>query len=199
MPDYSEFPQLTLEEWQDWFVGAAEQVLASCPPDGVSIFYQSDIKHEGVWVDKGFLCQLAARKLGHAQLWHKVIARVAPGIPTFGRPGYGHLLCFSAELRPPLERSTADIIPIRGRTTWARGLGLEVCRLICRYLLKNTASRTLVAPFCGEGLLLAVANQMGLQAVGIELSRKRAEKARRQEVQPVKRYGSTSLELPEST
>ncbi len=56
---------------------------------------------------------------------------------------------------------------------------MEVCRLICRYLLKETSTRQVVAPFCGEGLLLAVANRMGLQAVGIELSRKRAEKARR--------------------
>lgn len=152
--------------------------MKSSPPEGVTIFFQSDVKHEGLWIDKAFLCQLAARQLGHSLLWHKVVARVPPGNPTFGRPGYSHLLCFASALRPPLENATADVLAQRGRSTWSRGLGLEVCRFICRYLLKNTSTRRLVAPFCGEGLLLAVANQLGLEAVGIELSRKRAEKAR---------------------
>lgn len=178
LPDFSEFPKFNLEQWQVWFVGAAFRVMSSCPPEGVTIFFQSDVKHEGLWVDKAFLCQLAARQLGHGLLWHKVVARVPPGNPTFGRPGYSHLLCFAPALRPPLGNSTADVLPQRGRSTWSRGLGLEVCRLICRYLVKNTGTRRVVAPFCGEGLLLAVANQMGLEAVGIELSRKRAEKAR---------------------
>ncbi len=179
LPDYSEFSHLSLEGWQDWFVGAAERVLRSCPPEGVAVFFQSDVKHQGLWVDKAFLVQTAARRLGVGMLWHKVVARVAPGKATFGRPGYSHLLCFAPALRPPLERSTADVVPERGRSTWARGLGLEVCRQICRYLLKETQTRRLVAPFCGEGLLLAVANELGLESVGIELSRKRAEKARR--------------------
>ncbi|MBN9416062.1 hypothetical protein ABS71_15280 [bacterium SCN 62-11] len=178
LPDYSEFSHLTLEEWQDWFTQAAERVLRSCPPDGVVIFFQSDVKHEGLWVDKAFLCQLAARRLGVGLLWHKVVARVEPGALTFGRPGYSHLLCFAPNLRPPLSRATADVMPQRGRSSWARGLGVDVCRMICRYLLKETPTRRLVAPFCGEGLLLAVANGLGLEAVGIELSRKRAEKAR---------------------
>lgn len=178
LPDFSEFPQFALAQWQDWFVAAAARVMSSCPPEGVTLFFQSDVKHEGLWIDKAFLCQVAARQLGHGLLWHKVVARVPPGNPTFGRPGYSHLLCFAPVLRPPLENSTADVVPQRGPSTWARGLGLEVCRLICRYLLKNTDTRRVVAPFCGEGLLLAVANQMGLEAVGIELSRKRAEKAR---------------------
>lgn len=177
LPDFSEFPHLTLERWQEWFIRAAGRVLQSTPPQGVCIFYQSDVKCQGCWIDKGFLCQLAARESGYALLWHKVVARVPPGTPTFGRPGYSHMLCFSKELRPPLEFSSADIIPERGRSNWSRGLGLEVCRFICRYLLKCTSTRRLVAPFCGQGLLLAMANQMGLEAVGIELSPKRARKA----------------------
>lgn len=181
LPDYSEFPALTLEDWRDWFLAAARRVLLSCPPEGVAIFYQSDVKHDGLWIDKGFLCQQAASELGYGLLWHKVVARVPPGTPTFGRPGYSHLLCFSPALRPPLEFGSADILPERGRSSWSRGLGLEVCRQICRYLLKCTPTRRLVAPFCGQGLLLAVANQMGLEAVGIELSPKRARKALRAE------------------
>ena len=39
-------------------------------------------------------------------------------------------------------------------------------------------TRVVVDPFCGLGTALAVANVMGLDAVGVELSAKRAEKAR---------------------
>ncbi len=182
LPDFSELPALTLEGWREWFRAAARRVLLSCPPQGVAIFYQSDVKHEGLWIDKSFLCQQAAAEVGHGLLWHKVVARVPPGTPTFGRPGYSHLLCFSPALRPPLDFGSPDILPERGRSSWSRGLGLEVCKQICRYLLKCTPSSRVVAPFCGQGLLLAVANQMGMEAVGIELSPKRARRARLLEV-----------------
>jgi tRNA G10 N-methylase Trm11 len=36
-----------------------------------------------------------------------------------------------------------------------------------------------VDPFCGLGTILAVANEHGLDAIGVELSSKRARKARR--------------------
>ncbi len=51
----------------------------------------------------------------------------------------------------------------------------------CRVPLRPRAHvrrRTVVDPFCGHGTVLAVANALGLDAVGVELSRKRAQKAR---------------------
>lgn len=178
MPDYSEFPELTLEEWKNWFAEAARTVLASCPDQGVAIFFQSDIKKEGVWVDKGYLVQKAAEQAGHSLLWHKVICRVSPGRVTFGRPAYSHLLCFSKGVRPDMARSTADVLPDAGATTWTRGMGVEAARVACRFVREQTETRTIVAPFCGHGTALAVANELGLDAVGIELSPKRARRAR---------------------
>lgn len=178
LPDYSEFPSLALAEWRDWFTLAAGRVLAATPPEGVSIFYQRDIKVEGEWVDKAYLIQKAAEKLGRRLLWHKLVARVPPGNILFGKPGYSHLLAFSAGVVPDLAHSTRDILPVPGKSSWPRGMGLEVCREVCEFVLKRTETRTIVAPFCGEGALLAVANRLGLAAIGIELSRKRAERAR---------------------
>jgi tRNA G10 N-methylase Trm11 len=43
-------------------------------------------------------------------------------------------------------------------------------------------SRTVVDPFCGHGSVLAAANAHGLSAIGVELSRRRAAKARTLEV-----------------
>jgi tRNA G10 N-methylase Trm11 len=41
-----------------------------------------------------------------------------------------------------------------------------------------------VDPFCGLGTMLAVANRRGLDAVGVELSAKRAERARALALKP---------------
>lgn len=179
LPDFSEFPRLSMAEWQSWFRDAAQIVLRACPPDGVAIFYQTDIKVDGCWIDKAHLVGEAARTCGVPLLWHKIVCRVTPGTVTFGRPAYAHMLCFSPGIRVGPEHSSADVV-LGGKSAWARGMGIEACRLACRFVRRHTGSRTLVAPFCGTGLVLAVAEEMGLEAVGIELSRKRARAAERQ-------------------
>ena len=40
-------------------------------------------------------------------------------------------------------------------------------------------SQLVFDPFCGHGTVLAVANEMGLDAVGVEISRKRCRAALR--------------------
>lgn len=179
MPDISEFPGYSLKEWKEWFTEAATLILSRCPDDGVTIFYQSDIKHEGTWVDKGFLCQKAAEALGHELLWHKVVCRSPAGIATFGRPAYSHMLCFSKTLKADVAKSTADVIPDLGEKTWQRGMGLEACLMIAKFIKEQTSSTLMINPFCGEGSMLAAANALELDALGIEKSPKRAEKARR--------------------
>lgn len=178
MPDISEFPGYSLNDWKSWFIQTATLVLSRCPDDGVTIFYQSDIKHEGVWVDKGYLCQKAAEALGHELLWHKVICRSPAGIATFGRPAYSHMLCFSKKLKVDIAKSTPDVIPDLGDKTWQRGMGLEACIMAAKFIAEQTPTTTVINPFCGEGSMLAAANAFNLNAIGIERSPKRAEKAR---------------------
>ncbi|MHB8875169.1 MAG: DNA methyltransferase [Myxococcaceae bacterium] len=182
LPDVSELPALTLDGWRDWFVKAARRVLASCPDDGVAIFLQTDVKKEGAWVDKGYLVQKAAELQGHALLWHKIVCRKPPGTVTWGRPSYSHLLCFSRGVRVDLARCLADVLPEAGEMTWSKAMGVEACRLSCRFILEETRTRTVVDPFCGRGTVLAVANAMGLDAVGVEIARKRAKQSRSLEV-----------------
>jgi hypothetical protein len=185
MPDYSEFPKLTLNEWKTWFTETAALILSRTPDDGVTIFYQSDIKHQGAWVDKSFLCQKAAESLGHTLLWHKLVCRTTPGLTTFGRPAYSHLICFSKNLRLlDLSKSTPDIIPELGEKTWERGMGLSTGLFIGRFLLSETNTQIIINPFCGEGSVLATANALGLHAIGIERSQKRAQKSKTLGVTP---------------
>ena len=178
LPDYSEFKSMSLDEWKQWFLTAAKLVLSRCPSAGVVIFFQSDIKHEVVWIDKGYLCQKAAEEAGHVLLWHKIVCRFAPGKSSFGRPAYSHLLCFSRAAMLDGAGVMADVLPQTGEVTWTRGMGMDACIAACQFILSQTRSHTVVDPFCGHGTVLAVANSLGLNGIGVELVARRAQKAR---------------------
>lgn len=111
-------------------------------------------------------------------MWHKVVCRVGPGTTTFGRPAYAHLLCFSRELRLTPAQSSPDVLPKLGEMPWARAMGTDACEAVCTFLLAHTEVQTVIDPFCGQGTMLAAANRRGLSAVGVELSKRRAARAR---------------------
>lgn len=178
LPDISEFHGYTVERWQEWFVQVAELILSKTPDEDVTFFFQSDIKHERLWVDKAYLCQKAAENVGSKLLFHKIFCRFAPETRTFGRPAYSHLLAFSKNFLPDLSKSTPDVYTSLGDKTWERGMGAEACLLIAQFLKNETTSHTIINPFCGQGGMLAVANALGINAVGIERSSKRVELAK---------------------
>jgi len=178
MPDHSELPQLGVDGWKQWFTTTAELACRQVTDEAVTIFFQTDVKHDGRWIDKGYLVSVGAERAGSHLLWHKVVCRATPGTVGFGRPAYAHLLCFSRGLRLKPAQSSADVLPALGEMPWSRAMGVDVCRAVARFLLKHTACRTVVDPFCGVGTMLAVANEEGLSAIGVELSRRRASKAR---------------------
>ena len=178
LPDHSELPALGFEGWRTWFQEVAQLCCTQVAAQSVSIFYQTDVKHEGRWIDKAYLVQRGAEAAGSELLWHKVVCRVAPGITTFGRPAYAHMLCFSRELRLEPGQSSPDVLPERGDMPWPRAMGTQACRAVTKFLREHSACDTVIDPFCGHGTMLAVANAEGLDAVGVELSRKRAKKAR---------------------
>jgi hypothetical protein len=178
LPDISEFAEMSLEQWKSWFVQTAALVLSRTPDDGLTIFFQSDIKREGAWVDKGYLCQKSAEAEGHTLVGHKIVCRVPPSAVTFGRPAYSHLLSFSKNIRPDVSHSFADVLPEAGDVTWARGMGLKACELSCQMVLRYTRSHTVVDPFCGHGSVLTIANSLGLNAIGVDRSLKCVKRAR---------------------
>jgi hypothetical protein len=179
LPDLSELPSLGADGWRRWFIDTAALACRQVADHSVAVFFQTDVKRDGRWVDKGFLVQLGAEAAGSHLLWHKVVCRAPPGTATPGRPGWAHLLCFSRALRLDTAGSSPDVLPRLGAMPGARAMGVEACEAVCQFLLERTAARTVVDPFCGVGTMLAVANARGLDAVGVELSAKRAERSRR--------------------
>ena len=150
------------------------QVAEAAP----AVFYQTDVKLDGRWIDKGHLVAVGAERAGAECLFHKIVCRAPAGSATFGRPGYAHLMAFSRGLRLPLKESSADVLPGLGEMTWSRAMGTAACEEGCRFLVRSTECRVVVDPFCGLGTALAVANAYGMDAVGVERSAKRAARAR---------------------
>jgi hypothetical protein len=176
LPDVSEL-QLGLDGWQRWFVDAAGAVMRALDGDGVAIFFQSDIRKRGLWIDKGALVSRAADDAGAHLLFHKIVCRLPPGTPTTGRASYAHLVGYARRPRP-MRRPSADVIPDGGFRPAPKAMGVAACAEACRIVLGETSTRTVVDPFCGFGTVLAVANSLGLDAIGVDLSARMCRRAR---------------------
>jgi len=178
LPDRTEIPGLSFDAWRAWFVEAARRVAAWVPADAVTIFYQSDVRHRGLWVDKAHLVTLGAEAAGAALAWHKVVCRAPAGAASRGRPSYSHMLAFARTPRPAGADRAPDVLPDAGHMPWIRAMGTRACEVACAYVLAASRTRTVVDPFCGYGTVLAVANRLGLDAIGVDLSAKQCRAAR---------------------
>lgn len=177
LPDVSELA-LDLPSWRAWFLETARQIVRWVPVGGVAIFFQSDIRIAGALVDKGYLVMRAAEDEGATVLWHKIVCRRPPGSIALGRPSYSHMIAVVRGEHEPPKKPGPEVLADAGFMPWSRAMGVTACRVACRYLLENTTTRVVVDPFCGKGTALAVANAMGLDAIGVELSAKRCRAAR---------------------
>ncbi|MEO8214937.1 MAG: SAM-dependent methyltransferase [Myxococcales bacterium] len=190
LPDLSEVPALGMQGWRAWFEEAAVATMTAVPPEGIAVFFQSDIKRDGVWVDKGAMVARAAERTGMALLFHKIVCRKPAGTVTYGRAGYSHLLGFASTLRPSLRRATADVLGDAGFMPGTKAMGVTACAEACRYVLAETTTRTIVDPFCGWGTVLAVANAMALHAVGVDVSARMCKRARQLTISPQELAGA---------
>jgi len=177
LPDVSEV-QLGLPAWLAWFEEAALVTLSHVADDAVAIFFQSDIRHGGRWIDKGQLVARAAERAGAAMLFHKIVCRRPAGTITRGRASYSHLVGYSRALRPSLRHATADVLAEAGAMPTPKSMGVNACVDACRFVLNETQTRTIVDPFCGAGTVLAVANSLGMNAIGVDLSTRQVRRAR---------------------
>lgn len=178
LPDAVELPKSARNGWEAWFLDAAAAVLRATPDDGAAVFFQTDVKRDGRWIDKGFLVHAAARAAGVPLVWHKVVCRAPAGRATFGRVGYSHLMCFSRQVRDPIEQATPDVLPELGEMSWPRAMGMAAAQFAVDWLCRAVQPSYIVDPFCGVGTALAVANARGVDAIGVERNPGRAQRAR---------------------
>lgn len=182
LPDVSETGQ-ALPAWRAWFAEAARLAVEAAPAESAALFFQSDIKRDGEWIDKGALVLRAAEAAGARVLFHKIVLRRPAGMLTAGRPGFTHFLAVSRALRCPDVLPIPDVIAEAGEQKWVRAMGVRAAGHAVRFVREVVGPALgvrpmVVDPFCGVGTVLAVANALGLDAIGVEKNRKRAEQAR---------------------
>ena len=181
LPDVSEVG-VALDVWRAWFLEAVRLVVDAVPDASAAIFFQSDIKRDGVWIDKGALVIRAAEEAGARVLFHKIVCRRPPGMLTNGRPGFTHFIAVSRAMKCPDVLAIPDVIVDAGEQKWVRAMGVRAAGHAVRFARDVVGAQTEVKlifdPFCGVGTVLAVANALGLAAAGVEKNRKRAEQAR---------------------
>ncbi|MFA6960016.1 MAG: DNA methyltransferase [Opitutaceae bacterium] len=177
LPDVSEVGK-SLPVWRAWFLDAVRLVVDAVPDESAALFFQSDIKRDGVWIDKGAMVIRAAEDAGAQVLFHKIVCRRPPGMLTYGRPGFTHLIAVSRAMKCPDVLPLPDVIIDAGRLPWVRAMGVRAAGHAVRFARDHVGAKTIFDPFCGVGTVLAVANTLGLDALGVELSRKRCEQSR---------------------
>ena len=183
LPDVSELPHLGLDAWRRWFEDAAALVMECTPDQGVAIFFQSDIKHRGFWIDKGALVSRAAQRAGMSCLFHKIVCRKPPGSSSFGRATYAHMLGFARGQPRRQKQERVDVLPDGGVQPGTKSMGVRACLDACRFVKAETTTRTVVDPFCGWGTVLAVANALGLDAVGVDIASRMCRRASKLQIE----------------
>ena len=183
LPDVSELPHLGLDAWRRWFEDAAALVMECTPDQGVAIFFQSDIKHGGFWIDKGALVSRAAQRAGMSCLFHKIVCRKPPGSSSFGRATYAHMLGFARGQPRRQKQERVDVLPDGGVQPGTKSMGVRACLDACRFVKAETTTRTVVDPFCGWGTVLAVANALGLDAVGVDIASRMCRRASKLQIE----------------
>ncbi len=178
LPDVSELQDLSLDAWRTWFIDAARRVIQWVPERGLAIFYQSDVRIGGKWIDKSYLINRAIEDAGASLVWHKLVCRKPPGSVALGRPSYSHMLCATMTDRAVPRHPGPDVLADAGHMPWSKAMGVAACTVACRFLREETATRVVVDPFCGRGTVLAVANAMGFDALGVDVGAKRCRAAR---------------------
>jgi len=165
---------LSFADYVPFFRNAARLCLTAVNDKGYCVFLQTDRKYKG-WVDKSYLISDEANKLGIRMIWHKIVLRTEVGKADLFRPTYSHMLCYSKA--GAIGVPVADVVA-RGEVTYANGFGIDAVRLVIDFLKKHKR-KTVVDPFVGSGTVVAVANAMGLHAVGVDIDKKQCQKAKK--------------------
>lgn len=164
LPDADEV-FMTLADWRLWFTRAVRLCMQAASPDSCSIFYQTDRKHNGTLISKSHLVIRQASTAGVRLLWHKIVLRRDIGSVDLYRPGFTHMMAFSANMSA--GASTADVFEA-GKMIYRNAMGLNAAELAIRFACRK-AEHLIVDPFCGRGSVLATANALGFNSLGIDI------------------------------
>lgn len=173
LPDYAEGFWTSFEEWEAWWRVAASACMAAIGPRVPVVFYQTDRRHDGVWLSKAASLHDTARAMGLQCVWHKIVLRRDVGAVDKRRPGYSHLVAFGRRVRP--GSAWPDVHP-SGPQVYVDGMPYRVTYDVVSWATRYGSP--IVDPFCGRGTVLAAANALNVPAIGCDIDADQCAAAR---------------------
>ncbi|MBS67227.1 MAG: hypothetical protein Tp170SUR191951_14 [Prokaryotic dsDNA virus sp.] len=163
-PDQNELG-CSIEDWEVFYRTALERTFAVLAPGAPAVIYATDRKAEGQWHSKAAMIMGLGEAAGLRVLWHKIVLRRGVGKADIHRPGYSHLIALGDEKTRP-GTATPDVIE-RGHMLYPNAMGMTAAKLAIEFA--GRPRLPLVDPFCGRGTVPAMAEAMGLDAIGIDI------------------------------
>lgn len=157
----------TLPEYLRFFKQVANLIFSRMNPGGYAVFIQTDRKYQREWIDKSALLSECARENGFKMVWHKIqLLREVDGTDLY-RPTYSHMLCYT--VNGTSGAAFPDVLPV-SRRLYKNGTPIEAARRSLLFIKQyNKKSTKVVDPFVGRGTIPAIANALGMDAVGIDI------------------------------
>ena len=163
-------------EYLNFFTTAARLIMEKVDPRGYAIFIQTSRKFQRSLIDKSYLLSKIAESLGLKMIWHKIVLQRDVDSRDLYRPTYSHMLCYSRS--GTTGAATPDVIPV-SKKLYKNGTPIEAALRAVKFIKENTGSKpVIVDPFVGRGTVVAVANHLGLSAIGVDMDEKQVKYAR---------------------
>lgn len=168
---------MDVEDWRPWFDEALAQCMTVTGERFPAVFYVTDRRYVGEIVSKADLVFGATWDAGYRVLWHKIALRRDAGKIDLHRPTYSHMIAVG----PPGTRGgkTSPDVFNRGPVLYPNGMGAEAARVAVEFVAKYAKGVPVVNPYCGRGTVLRAANEVGLDAVGIDNDEEQCDYASR--------------------
>jgi hypothetical protein len=175
LPDASEIGLDDLNEYEKWVRRAATECFASASEGCPVIFIQTDRRKGGRQFSKANLLINIATEQGWFLLWHKIELAAEVGKSSLYRPTFRNMLCFGRD-KMSAGQATADVIPPSKRL-YDMAFGFEAAQVCVEFCKRYT--KRICDPFCGQGTVLHVAEELGVDSVGVDIDPKVCKIARR--------------------
>jgi len=174
IPSRGEVKIRNVKEYETFFRLAVKKIFEATKDDGYVIFLQTDEKHNGL-IDKCYLIADEAVKAGYNTIWKTIALTRSIGIVNSVRQTYSNLICYSKKNK--VGKKTIPNTIYAGEIRHPSGFGLDAVRLCVDYV-KSRGITKIIDPFCGSGSTLLIANEKGLDSVGVDIDADWCEKAK---------------------
>jgi hypothetical protein len=174
LPDASEIGIENLDKYEKWVRRAATEIFLSASEGCPVIFIQTDRRKGGRQFSKANLLINIAEEQGWFLLWNKIELTADVGKSNLYRPTFRNMVCFGRD-DMTAGQATPDVVP-KSKRLYDMAFGFEAARA-CLGFCKKFSNRV-CDPFCGHGTVLHVAEELGMESVGVDIDPACCEAAR---------------------